>query len=257
MKKTILVIIASLLLASPVWADQADKRSKHPIMKVLKQLELSDQQQQDIKQQLKTHRADRAVYREDGKQLKATLRDIIDADTWDTEAATETLLATADLKQGLLNSRALTHHTIWLLLTEEQQQKLNQITAERDGDNADNERRFRNKDKWDKIARRLSLSDEQATAIEAIRDDFELQQVTFKELRKAQKATEDEIIRTDTFDQIAWETLYAEHEQAMLEHAVARAYMQHQVLQVLTDEQRTKLQKLQRKMKNKQKRSKR
>lgn len=256
MKKTILMIIASLLLTTQVWADHSDKRGKKPMMKVLAQLDLSDQQKQDIKEQLKNSRGDRAIYREDGKQLKSALRDIVDADSWDPIAATEALQASADIKQVQLNNRALTQHNVWLLLTDSQQQELNTISAERENaKEARNGRKLDRKDKWSKIEKRLALSDEQSAAIEDIRTEFEQQQATFKQVRKSHKAIEKTIIRSESFDQQAWESLYAEHEQSMLEHAVARAYMQHQVLQVLTDEQQTKLHKLQRKMKNKKHRS--
>lgn len=255
MKKTILIILTSLLLVSQVSAEQAEKRNKHPMAKVLMQLDLSDQQKQDIKQQLKSNRADRAVYREDGKQMKSALREIITADNWDQAAATETLLASADLKQNQLNSRAITHHNIWLLLTDDQQQALSQITDERGmGDAADKE--SRKQKKWQKVAKRLDLSDEQIAAIDSIHNDFEQQKIAFKELKMAHKATEREIIRNDTFDQAAWENLYAEHEQAMLEHGVAKAYMRHQVLAELTEAQQAKLQKFQSKMKKKRNRSK-
>lgn len=257
---SVLLTSLSLIMVAPADAQDTDtgKQRKHPIMKVLLQLDLNQQQKEDIKQILQNGRDDMEIYKEDVKELQRALRELTYADTWDEEEVKEAIASRSALKQDIQYSRARAHHSIWLLLSTEQQQELNSITAKRDDKDADNnERKNRKMRAWERIAPRLNLSDEQAVAIAQIREQFIEENEGFRALSKTHRQQERDIIRADEFNQDAWLALYAEHQQPMLDNAFSKVSMQHQIYLVLDDAQREKMRKLERFMKSKKKQKRR
>lgn len=213
-----------------------------PFMKLLKQLELSEQQKQEVKQILQAGRDDHRLFRADRRDAKQSMRAIIQADSWDQDAALLVINENADLHQQARLNRALTRHQIWLLLDEAQQQQLSQMSNE-SGDRKARAKQ-RREGMWQRVSEKLELSEQQLSEIEAIRAQRRDESEAFKTLAKAHREAEKALIRTDTFDQQAWLTLYEQHQDAATTQALSMAYSRHQMAQVLTEEQRQSLEEM-------------
>ena len=250
MIKIISLFFVSLLVTAQVCAEQTNNRSRSPLLKMLTQLDLSEQQKREIKLYAKDKYKQRVTFRTDDKPIKAALRDIIQAESWDEPAAIKTLVMNADTKQKLLNSRALTHHKIWLLLNSAQQQQLSQMIAVRGNREIIHQRtKIKRQNRWNRIAKELKLSREQSRKIEVFQQDFEQQRRLFTDHQNEYKIAERNIIKATKFNQLAWQDLYSEYERAMIDLALAAAHMQHQIINVLNESQKTKFEKHYRRLK--------
>ena len=113
MIKIISIFFVSLLVTAQACAEQTNNRSSSPLLTKLTQLDLSEQQKREIKLYAKDKYKQRVTFRTDDKPIKAALRDIIQAESWDEPAAIKTLVMNADTKQKLLNIKPLPDRS-WL-----------------------------------------------------------------------------------------------------------------------------------------------
>ncbi|MDM7861607.1 Spy/CpxP family protein refolding chaperone [Alteromonas sp. ASW11-36] len=245
MKKLVLSAIGVALSIQLATATAAP-RHEPAMVKALQQLSLSEQQQQQINQIIGARRADVDIFATDGRELRREMKTLVQADVWDQSAIERALLARAELHQSRKLEQAQTRHQVWNVLSAEQQAQMLALIDERGPRNRD--RGQLRERLWERISDRLALTDAQYEAISTIRSDFadqrELSKARMTEFRQAEQA----LIRTSEFDIAAWQDLYTQYQSVKLQQGVAKAYMHHQVLQVLTPEQREKLNQAERKI---------
>lgn len=246
MRKLVFSVIG-LALSIQLANVTAAPRHEAPMVKALQELSLSEQQQKDINAIIGARRADIDIFANDGCELHREIRTLVQADIWDQSAVEQTLLARTEQHQSRKLAQAQTHHQVWNVLSAGQQQEMLAMIEERSPMRRD--RALTGERIWARISDRLALTESQYESIRAIRGDFanqgKLIKIRMTEFRQAEQA----LIRTTEFDVEAWQQLYAQYQGFKLEQGVAKAYMHHQVLQVLTPEQRVKLAQAERKIK--------
>ena len=248
MKKWILAA-ASAAFAMSVSAAPFDVPAKHAgkMIHVLKELDLNDEQKGEVRDILSAAREDVDIFADDRKQQRETIKQLVEADAWDQAAVEQAFLANVDVKQQRRLNFAQVRHQIWNVLDTEQQADLQEMTAETKAERDGNKRQK----VWERLAKRIGVTEAQQQEIDAIRSAFEFDKSTVRETMKAHKDAEKALIQTADFDQAAWDSLFQEHQAFTIELAVSKAYMQHQILQVLTPEQREQLSKAERKIRKK------
>ena len=106
--------------------------------------------------------------------------------------------------------------------------------------------------------KKLDLTVAQQTEIKSIAESEKAAMLSFKEEIKKDKAEMKALIQAETFDEIAFRQALTEGQSERTEIAVLKAKNKHKVWNILTVEQREKLENLKQKMRNKmKKRSKR
>ncbi|WP_051333313.1 Spy/CpxP family protein refolding chaperone [Aliagarivorans marinus] len=136
MKKSITTAVLALSLVVPsAFAAGGQERGHGPAMKVFKQLDLSAEQKQQIRDIMQ---ANRPADREQAKQQRSEMRDaqraqrlaLMDAEQFDSEAA-QSLIKQRQARQAERELRMLEiQHQIYQVLDDEQQQKFQQLQAE-------------------------------------------------------------------------------------------------------------------------------
>ncbi len=236
MKKLLYGAVAlAISLSASAQPMERDGRGS-PFMKTLKQLELNEQQKADVKLIIKQARSDQALFQQERRDARKSMQAVIRAEEWDAAVAQQILDENADLHQQARLQQALTRHNIWLLLDDSQKQTLSDL------DGRGNERKARMQERresmWQRVTEKLALSDQQQSDIATIRQQRMEASDAFRTLAKAHREAERDLIRSATFDQVAWQSLYQQHQDAAQSQALAMAYSKHQVMQVLTEEQR-------------------
>ncbi|WP_163134029.1 Spy/CpxP family protein refolding chaperone [Agarivorans sp. Alg241-V36] len=134
MKKLLVTALVGALVVAPVaFAAKSNSEGKnrggHPAMKMMKQLDLSDEQKAQVKEIMQQHKP-----KADQEQRQAMYQqrmEIITAASFDQEAAQ----ALIDIQQAKLQTRMLNmlqaQQQIYQVLTPEQQQKYQEISAKK------------------------------------------------------------------------------------------------------------------------------
>ena len=99
------------------------------------------------------------------------------------------------------------------------------------------------KHKLKKMARFLDLSDDQKLQVKAIFAEAKENKMALKENRLAYKEQRKLLISAPTFDESAFVSLQQQYQAMFSEAALNKAKVQHAIYQVLTEEQRDKLNK--------------
>lgn len=248
MKKWLLVAFSAAFAMSVSAApfDGPMKRGANMI-KVLKQLDLSDQQKDAVRDILDSAREDVDIFADSRKQQREAIKQLVAADDWDQAAVEQAFLVNAEQHQQRKLNAAQVRHQVWNVLDAEQQAELASFSARELPERDENKRQKM----WNRVSKRIGITDTQQQEIDAIRSAFEVDKTQIRETIKAHRDAEKALIRTSDFDQAQWDAMFAEHQAFVVDLAVSKAYMQHQVLQVLTPEQREELSKVERKMRKK------
>lgn len=242
MLKKVLVLSISALLSAAVLAGPG-KGQREGMHKILKQLDLTAEQRQDIRQILQDGRQDRLVYKADFRDFGQQIRAQVQSDSFDEESVKSLLQDRSDLRAELALERAQRKHQVWNLLTDEQQAEFEQQQQTRE-----------RKDPKDRIAKRLAkldLSSEQQMQIDQIMADNADKRTAAREQHLAFKTAQAALIKADEFDQVAWKALFAEQQAQMIQNGVNRAQARNQVWNLLTEEQQQKAQSMKKKRQKK------
>lgn len=237
-RKSIFAIsLAAAFAVAPVFT--ASAKVMHPgdnAFHLLKQLDLSAEQRQDIRSLMQQGRADMHVYKDDMRQFKAAMREQIQRDSWDAAQVVALMEEREALTQQVALQRALKKHQVWQLLDDEQQAEFQVLVQNRSED--------KKRDNPMKRLKRLGLDDsqhEQAAAIfELAKQNSRNAHDTLKTLRQAER----QLIQADSFDTDAWQDVFEAQANAKQTVALERAHARHQVWNLLTDEQKAKAEKL-------------
>lgn len=238
MFKKVLVLSISAILSATVIAGPG-KSDRDGMRKILKQLDLSTEQRQDIQQILQDGRQDRSVFKADFRDFGQQLRAQVQSDSFDSDAVKTLLQGRSDLRAELALERAQRRHQVWQLLSDEQKSEFEQQLSEREA-----------RDPKDRIARRLAkldLTAEQQSQINQIMAENLEQREAAKAQRSVFKAAQAELIKAEEFDQEAWQALFEQQQVQMVQNGVLRAQARHQVWNLLTEDQQAKAEKMMKK----------
>ncbi|MBT0586076.1 Spy/CpxP family protein refolding chaperone [Alteromonas oceanisediminis] len=233
--KTLLLPLFGLALATQAMA-HPPKSEQAPMRHMLEQLTLSEQQREDIRLIVSESRADKRVYVSDIRLAKKEFRQLVREPEWNETAVREVMTQRMALKQDFMLSNAQTRHAIFELLTPSQQQELNTLSSP-----DKTHRASQRGSQWKKMSQRLNLTPEQEDNIDTIRAAFFSTHERGQHPHRVFLQAERSLIQSSEFSQDAWLALFAQHQTAAVEYAVARAKMQHDMFNVLTKEQQNQL----------------
>jgi Spy/CpxP family protein refolding chaperone len=245
--KTTLTPIAlclSLAIATPTFAKNGHHQKHDGMRQILSELSLTDTQKQDIRQVLKQTREDRDLFITDGKSLKTELRSLIQATEWDQAAVKSVITQNQAVKQEKALQRATNKNQVWNLLTETQQAEFVALLDTHKAEREENRSKDKSKGKRNgKMLKRLDLTEEQLTAVKAIKTaakaNREETQAKLKTFRQAERA----LIQSSNFNAEAWQALSNEYQADFLAMAELNAQSEHDIWNLLTPEQQAKAEK--------------
>jgi Spy/CpxP family protein refolding chaperone len=214
-------------------------RGKH-IKQMLRGLDLTAEQRQDIKQIVREARQEAKLYKEDIKLAKQETRDLVQQPDFDQQGAEGVITTNAVVKMQLAQKRAETRHEIWTLLTEEQQQKW----QDRIDNRAEKEPREFNSERQAKFFERLDFTDAQIEQATQIREQARASTQELKSKRKAFKQAEFDIITADEFSVEAWQALHAQYADDFAQGQLIALETRNQMFNLMTEEQRQKAEKI-------------
>lgn len=251
MKKSLLVlpITAALLFAGQsLAAPEHVAKEKHPSAKTLKKFDLTDQQKSDMRSLRQQGKQDLSVFKQDITQIEQELRAVIRAAEWDEQAAKSLLIRKQEIKSQLALTRASSKNLMWNNLSEEQKNKLTTRS----------ERGFekRSKSNKRKAMRRfepLDLTDNQRHAIAGIMKQQRADNTDLVADKKRFKEQEVTLIRSESFNDDAWQQLDAQQSELDLSLGLAKAQGRHLIWNQLDDAQQVKMDNMAEKRKEKMK----
>lgn len=229
-------LVVTLLTSSGLAAKPSFGKDHHhhPMGKILKQLELTVEQQQDVRQIVRTARDDRDLYAEDMAELRGEMRELIQAETWDAASVTERLQARHELIAQMDLQKAQNKHKIWRLLTDEQRAEMATLIAEKEPKDGSRERGNRMLNKLDLTAQQQTAIDNITAAMQEKADSFKPTHIEFKQAAQA-------LVMSEQFSDQAWQALKQQYRDSFVAMAVAKAESRHQIWNQLTDEQQAQL----------------
>lgn len=255
--KTTLTPIAlclTLAIAAPTLAKKGHHQKHDGMRQILSELSLTDTQKQDIKQILKQNREDRDVFSADGKSLQTDLRSLVQSSEWDQEAVESAITLRQTLMQEKALQRATSKHQVWNLLTETQQAEfvaqLEAHKAKRDAKDSDRKGKGKRKGK---MLKRLNLTDAQLASLEAIKTAEKQSSEAIKTKLQNYKQAEQSLIQSPEFSAETWQALNTEYQSDFVDMALLKTKSKHDIWNVMTPEQQTKMLEKLEKFKNKKK----
>lgn len=242
------VALSLALVTLPVSAGKGHHQHRG-LHSELKQLDLSEQQRQDIRQTFSQSRDDKAVYREDLRALRDELKGYIHTDSWNEAAVRELLSQQEHLLATTKLQKAQKRHTVWNLLTAEQQQQWQTLKQQKKARWDEAKAGKKRRSKLDK----LDLSAEQQASIEQLRAAMQTQKQSFKAELESFKQGQQAIIQAENFDQQAWQQLWQQNQALLVNMAVTRAKFKHDMWNVFSAEQQQAFEQMQSKRKSRKK----
>lgn len=98
---------------------------------VLQQLDLTRDQKQDIRQAFRQGKQDMRLYKEDMRQIHQQMKSHIQSDQWQPDAVASVIAQRAGLMGQLTLNRAQQKHHVWHLLSDHQQQKFFELIEDK------------------------------------------------------------------------------------------------------------------------------
>lgn len=243
MKKRLLTtLISAAILCLPVAANagpfEGPHGKHHGPMMMLRSLDLTAAQRQDIRQLTKEFRAD-AESQNSEETLRADVRALLESGNADEASLTTLFTSHWEATQSQRYAAAVLRHRIYHVLTSEQQAELDEKMAKRA---AISSHRKGGKMREDRSPfAMLDLTDEQQASLEAIKAAMATQRESKMEAMKTQRAAEQALIKQAEFDDDAWYALDGEFKFTAITQQVAHTLMRQDMLAVLTTEQREQL----------------
>lgn len=242
MKRLLLALTIAGITVST--ATQARLHSPHDtqraLVKAVQQLDLSAEQKQEVRALLTSFRAGKQA--QHGNMQAEHARRHTD-DTPDAETLRAKLLDNADNWKQKKFQQAQLRHSIYQLLTPDQQNTLEQTDIERHSKRAQRTKSHQDSALPQPFAL-LALSAQQEQQVAELQSAFRSQAELIRSRMRQFKAQEKALVRSADFSEAAWYTLAESYQPAFIEAAVARASHRAGLLAVLTDAQRQELEAL-------------
>ncbi|GAC22434.1 hypothetical protein GMES_0124 [Paraglaciecola mesophila KMM 241] len=261
---TPITVSLAFLLAQPVAIAKPPAHNGplhiHPI---LKQLDLTDAQRQDIRLLIKQNRTTKDTYQPDQESTRESIRNLIQNDVWAQGDISSAIQAEQHLQNQLRWLDIKTQQQIWLTLDDAQKVKfLGELDAEQEekghGLKPQQSNSRDNSNPMMSVAQRqaehfaaLNLTKEQQTLFTTQRSAEKADKEANKSAREAFRAQLISIVTSESLNEASWTALQAETEAQRFEHALTRAKNQHTFWNALTSEQQSTLQEM---MESRQKR---
>lgn len=233
MKKPIIAIIAGILAVISVATAGPMMGHRGDMMDVLRGLDLTREQKQDIRNLMREHRED------------AILSDIpcpekhqfgTDAASVDEAELREELTAQATALKAKQFARAALRHDIYQLLTSAQRNALEQ----QDISHQKRLAKKRDRDGESRLPRAfavLSLTEAQKEALRSLQASFKAESAQHRKLMKTFREKEKALIRSDNFSEAAWHALAESYQQDFINARVAHAKHKASMMAVLDENQ--------------------
>ncbi|MFC4700929.1 Spy/CpxP family protein refolding chaperone [Glaciecola siphonariae] len=245
MKRTILLTALAISLASAnaslATAAPGHNGHKGQISKarIFAGLDLSDIQKQDIREIMRQVKQDNAVYAADIEALKAQMEALFNLETFDAALAQDLVRLRTEQAINIELNIATAKHQAWSLLNDEQKAEF----AAKQEKRAEKERQRKALD-FERLQKRLNLTDEQSQAISDIQEQHRDATAELAQTLKASKDAEKALVYSNQFSEEAWLTIAQASQSAAIEFGVAKTQSRFDMLQVLDDEQRAKFKKI-------------
>lgn len=228
MFKRVVLTAAVALTIVAVSASHAQQGPKHQLKKILKELDLSDEQKQEVRELMQQGRANMSVYKSDLVSLMQELKGYIQSSEWNEDNALSAIQQRQDLKNQAGYQKALAKQQLWQILDETQQAEFETLMEEGV---------LGGKGKHKDAFKRIGLSDEQKAQIEAIRTSAQTSSEEIKASVQAFKIAEQNLIKTGELSEANWQALADQYQTSFEQLALTKAYARHQMWNVLDDEQ--------------------
>lgn len=238
-KLKVTIVAMSIIAAFGAATVHAHDRQNHPMRAVLKQLDLTEQQRQNVRINMQKTRLEAKIYRQDMKAVKEQLSAVIRSSQWDEQLASQLIQQKQDIHANVALTRASSKHNLWHTLDGAQQQKFDELVQDK-----------KSKRGQRKAMRRfgpLNLSEQQKSDIEALFAAQKEQRLSMKPEMKSFKQSQALLIKGEEFDQDAWLDAFKQMQQTQLTLAVANAHTRHQIWNLLDEDQKAKLVKMEKK----------
>ncbi|MFC3122338.1 Spy/CpxP family protein refolding chaperone [Agaribacter flavus] len=199
MKKLLLTAMLSSALFTSLGASampQSDK-AKFPLFR---QLDLSLEQKQAIREIMQTVREDNSIYSAEKSEIKTQLESLFALDSWDEALAKDIVSAQSDARLQPSLNLAKAKHQAFQLLDEAQRAKLTSKA-----ENTKSKKYAKAKKR--KLAKKLKLSTEQIGAYKGIMTTQKNSLLAFKDEVAAHKSAELALLMASEFDEEAWLSL--------------------------------------------------
>ena len=234
------ICLASLFSATMLASTAAIARpndqgmTKAPILKQLRQLDLSDEQKATIKQIMRTAKQDKQVYRSEMDAVNDSFQRIKNMPSWD-QALVESIVQQKQSKLAPIQGiNAKTRHAIFHVLSAAQQQQLNEQAPRA------NRKRKGHRPLLKQI-KQLDLSEQQRSAIEQLKQQASTSRASEQERRQAYRENMQAIIQATQFDENAWQNLQENMQSQSAASQVARLKHMYELWQILTPAQQKAL----------------
>lgn len=229
-KQSAIILMSLLALGST--AAMANHQHKNGLKPILKQLDLSQEQRQDLRQLLRESKGDMQSVSQDMKAFRQNMLLLVQADTYDQDAVTSLLEENQEVRTQKRLRKAQKQHLLFQSLTPEQQDKFVSLIAAKTDTKRHN--------KANKMYRRLGLTDQQKGNIKQIKSAFKATRSEAIDTLKQRKQAELALVRSAQFDAKAWLALQQQYRSTEIDIAEQRAAVRNQVWNQLTLEQQQK-----------------
>jgi|GEM_PF-2160712 len=247
MKKLLLSLTMASLLGVSSYAVNAHERNHGEHERALMaSLSLTQEQKDDIKQIRKESQQDLSVYRAEQQQLRKSMREIMQASTWDEAAVTNAIEQQMKLNLQSKLIIAKGKNRVFNQLSTEQQA---QFIAEREGKKGkkDGKKHRDPAKKLQRLIKKLDLNAEQQAKLTSMMATNKAQRMAIRAEESSLKAQLAEIVQAKEFDEDAWLAIHANNRRQKLDMAVNKAKARFEMLSVLSAEQREKFEKIMKK----------
>jgi protein CpxP len=265
MKKQLLTIATLAyfsFVSTPVFAQLGPHENP---MRSFANLNLSDEQKQEMKAIFKATRENNNVYAGEKKEIRIQMQDLMNMPSWDQATAESIIRSQLEQSQNMALNRAKARNQVYNLLSDEQKISLAAKAEEKEEKSANNGQakngdtsRSRRKGKGKgrkmesaRLSRALVLSEAQIKQFKAIDVNAKQQIMGLKEQSKAHRESMKVIIQSSIFDESAWFANQSNAINDKVAFKLIKTKAHYDRASLLSDEQKEKLTKVMKMMKNK------
>lgn len=235
---TPMALCLTLAIATPALAQKGHHHHHEGMRQILSELSLTDTQKQDIRQLLKQSREDRDLFSGDAQLLTTELHNLVQSTEWDQTAVESAITQHQALHQEKALQRASNKNKVWNLLTGSQQSELAAQLETHKNKGDERHKAANRKGKHNGYTlKNLDLTEEQLTAIKAIKNGAKTSAEVVKGKLKTFKQAEQALIHSADFAPDAWQALSHQHQADFLAMAMINAKRKHDIWNLLTPEQ--------------------
>ncbi|ABG39512.1 hypothetical protein Patl_0986 [Paraglaciecola sp. T6c] len=249
----IAVALAFLLTQHVAIAKPSPHNGQIPLRPILKKLDLTGAQRQDVRLLLKQNRATKDTYQPDQRSMRESLRNLIQSDVWVQSEISSAIHAEQHLQNQLMWLDIKTQQQIWQILDDGQKEAFLVELNAKQQEKGHAAKLQQSKTRGNSIpimseAQRqaahfetLNLTEEQQALFKAQRAAEEADKEANKFARETFEAQVIAIVTSESLSETSWTALQAETEVRRYEHALTRAKNQHTFWNALTSEQQITL----------------